>query len=154
MKVILRSGLGLAIAAGGLTFLTYGIAQAVTTGSCGTSSNGVSYGPACPDGFAPMILLMILGTFLAIGGAALAGRLASFVGALFVAVIAGVVLGIVDLHPGDTRPGLEILAAVIVPIMLFVLPGIGRRPRLWRPMQTPQPLDREPDPFSRPQWRS
>jgi hypothetical protein len=154
VRVILRSAIGLAIAAGGLTFLTYGIAQAVQTGSCGSSSSGVSYGPACPSGFGPMIVLMVFGTFLAIGGAAIAGRLASFIGALVAAVIVGVVLGFVDLNDADTRPGPEILVAVLAPMMLFVVPGVGRtrRATVATPQQRPQPADREPDPEMRPQW--
>ncbi len=154
MRLILRSVIGLAIAAAGLTFLTYGIAQAVQTGSCGSSSNGMSYGPSCPDGFGPMILLMILGTFAAIGGAAIAGRLVSFIGVIIVAVVAGVVFGIVDLNDADTRPGPEIIAAVFIPMLLFVFPGIGRtrRAAVSMPAQRPQPVDREPDPGMRPQW--
>src|SRR3954453_17465966 len=116
----------MAIAGGGLRFLTYGIAQAVQTASSGASSSGFSYGPACPSGFGPMIVLMVFGAFLAIGGAAVAGRLPRFLGAPVAAVIVGVVLGFVALNDADTRPGPEILVAGLAPMMLFVVPGIGR----------------------------
>jgi hypothetical protein len=154
VRVILRSAIGLAIAAGGLTFLTYGIAQAFQMGNCGTSSSGVSYGPPCPSGFGPMILLMIFGTFFALGGAALAGVLGRFLAALFVALIAAFVLGIVDVDGGDTRPGLEIVAAVMAPLLVLVLPGIARRPRVVVPFGPAPTTTAEPDPFSRPRWRS
>jgi hypothetical protein len=143
---VIRVAIGLALAAGGLTCLVYGIAQAIENGSCGTSSRGVSYGP-CPTGFGPMIALMVFGTFAALIGAALAGAILRFLPALFVAVGAGVLLGIVDLNPDDTRPGFEILLAVLVPLALFTLPGVGRpRASLGPPappayVQTPPPID-------------
>jgi hypothetical protein len=153
VRVLLRSAIGLAIAAGGLTFLTYGIAQAFQMGNCGTSSNGVSYGPPCPSGFGPMVVLMIFGTFFALGGAALAGVLGRFLAALFLALIAGAVLGVVDLDANDTRPGLEIIAAVMVPFLVLVLPGVGRRPRVVVPFGPAPTTTAEPDPFARPRWR-
>ncbi len=137
MTSLLRIAAGFAVFAGGLTFLVYGIAQAITTGSCGSSSNGMSYGPACPSGMGPMILLMILGTFAALigagiasvrssrGGVAVLGGVGRFIAALIVAVLAGGVLAFVDLHADDTRPGLEIVAAVVVPVLLFAVPAIG-----------------------------
>ncbi len=141
MGVIFRTGSGFALFAGGLTFLTYGVAQAIQNGNCGTDSYGRSIGPACPSGMGPMISLMVLGTFVAIAGAMLAsarrgglamgvvGGTLRFFGALIVSVIAGVVLGIVDVHADDTRPGLEVVAAVVGPVLLFSLPGLARRPQ-------------------------
>lgn len=133
MKTVLRLAIGFAVFAGGLTFLVYGIAQAIDNGSCGTSSNGYSAGPPCPSGFGPMILLMVLGTFAALVGVGLAAGgargVARFVAAGTVAVLAGVVLGIVDLHADDTRPGLEIVVAVVAPLLVLTLPGVSRPPR-------------------------
>jgi hypothetical protein len=138
MRTLLRIAIGFAGFAGGLTFLVYGIAQAIENGSCGTNSSGYSSGPPCPSGMGPMILLMVLGTFAALIGAgvasvrssggvsvAVSGGVGRFIVALSVAVFAGVVLGFVDLHSDDTRPGLEILAAVVAPVLLFTVPGIG-----------------------------
>jgi hypothetical protein len=127
VRTVIRVAIGLALAAGGLTCLVYGVAQAIENGSCGTGENGVSYGAPCPSGFGAMILLMVLGTFVAIFGAALAGVIARFLPTLFVAVGAGVVLGIVDQNPNDSRPGYEVLLAVLIPLALFTLPGVGRR---------------------------
>ena len=68
-----------------------------------------------------MIALMVLGAFVAFGGAALTSRRGSvpgmavlggmlrFFGATALAAIGAVVLGIVDVHPDDTRPGVEIV---------------------------------------------
>jgi hypothetical protein len=137
--VILRTGIGFALFSGGLTFLTYGIAQAIENGSCGTDEYGNSVGPPCPSGFGPMIVLMVLGTFVAIVGAGIAssrrdspglgmvGGTIRFFAALIFAAIAAVVFGIVDLHADDTRPGVEVVVAVVVPVLLFGLPGIARR---------------------------
>jgi hypothetical protein len=36
------------------------------------------------------------------------------------------VLGFVDVHADDTRPGTEILIAVVVPLALFSIPGRAR----------------------------
>jgi hypothetical protein len=137
VRLIIRVAIGVTLAAGGLTFLTYGIAQAIENGSCGTSSEGVSYGPPCPSGTGPMILLMVFGTFFAVGGAALAGVLLRFIGVIIVSVVAGVVFGIVDLNPDDTRPGYEVIIAVVAPMALFALPGIGR-PRRTARIITPE----------------
>ena len=121
MRVIVRTGIGYLLFAGGLTFIVYGIAQAIATGNCG------DYGPSCPNGFGPLILLTILGTFTAIFGASVAavglGVVARLVSVAIIAVLAGVVLGIVDLHDDDSRPGLEIVAAVLVPLALLSFPG-------------------------------
>jgi len=146
VRLLLRTASGLILATGGLTFLVYGIAQAIANGSCGSSSNGMSYGPACPSGTGPMILLMVFGSFLALAGAALAGVFARYMVAFFVALAAGVVLGFVDLNDTDTRPGYEILIAVVAPMVLLVLPGVGRprtRPtvRLMQTSQAPQAAD-------------
>src|SRR5262244_635665 len=75
----------------------------------------------CPSGMGAMIALMVLGVFAAFfGGSLFASRVAgrgpmAFVGgaamlvfALFTAGIAAAVIGIVDLHDDDTRPGYEI----------------------------------------------
>jgi hypothetical protein len=130
VKNLVRTGIGYVLFAGGLTFLVYGIAQAIENGSCGTDEYGNSVGPACPSGFGPMIALMILGTFVAIVGAAVAavrlGVIARLVFAGIAAIIAGLVLGFVDLHADDTRPGTEILIAVLVPLALFSIPGRAR----------------------------
>jgi len=137
VKSVPRLAIGFALFAGGLTFLVYGISQAIENGSCGTNSYGNSVGPSCPSGMGPMILLMVVGTFVALIGAGIAsvgsrdelavrGGVGRFIVALTVAVIAGVVLGFVDVDSEDTRPGLEILVAVIAPLALFALPGVGR----------------------------
>jgi hypothetical protein len=114
-------------AAGGLTLLTYGIAQAIENGSCGVDEYGNVLGAPCPDGFGPMIMLMILGSFVAIGGAALASSLVRFILPAIIAVLAGVVLGFLDVNEADTRPGLEIIAVVAAPMVLFCVPFLGRR---------------------------
>jgi hypothetical protein len=138
VRVILRTAIGMALFAGGLTFLTYGIVQAIEVGSCGTDEYGRSVGPACPDGFGPMIALMVFGAFGGLVGAsiassggwsALAGGTARFFGVALIAVPAAVVLGFVDLHPDDTRPGYEVIAASVVPILLLSLPTLGKRPK-------------------------
>jgi len=53
---LIRIAMGLALFAGGLTFLAYGIAQAIENGNCGTDKYGRSVGPPCPTGFGPMIV--------------------------------------------------------------------------------------------------
>jgi hypothetical protein len=136
------TAIGLALFAGGLTFLTYGIAQAVETGSCGTDEYGNSVGPPCPEGFGPMILLTILGAFVALGGAAVfsarergAGSFAvvSGLGKFFSLAIpaagAAVVFGLVDLQAGDTRPGREIVFLAAGLVLLISVPLLirGRR---------------------------
>jgi hypothetical protein len=91
----------------------------------------------------PMIVLMVLGTFVAIAGAAIAGRLLRFIAVIIVAVLAGVVLGFVDLHADDTRPGYEIVAAVVAPMLLFTLPRLGKRrarPAFTVPGRPPPPV--------------
>jgi len=114
-------------AAGGLTLLTYGIAQAIENGSCGVDEYGNTLGAPCPDGFGPMIVLMIFGAFAALGGAALASSLARFILPAIIAVCAGVLLGFLDLSETDTRPGLEVIAVVAAPVVLFCVPFLGRR---------------------------
>jgi hypothetical protein len=126
-RVLARTTIGLGTAAGGLTLLTYGIAQAIENGSCGVDEYGTVLGAPCPDGFGPMILLMILGSMVALVGAALASSLARFILPAIVAVGAGVVLGFLDVHENDSRPGLEIIAAVAAPMVLFTVPFVGRR---------------------------
>ena len=145
MSLVIRVLIGFAAATGGLTFLVYGIAQAIEVGSCGTDEYGNSVGPPCPPGMGPMIALMVVGTFVAIVGAAIAGRLIRFIAVIIVAVLAGVVLGVVDLHADDTRPGYEIVVAVVAPMLLFSLPGLGKRRA--RPVFTqsvPQPTMQQP----------
>jgi hypothetical protein len=133
MRSLLRIAIGFALFAGGTTFLVYGIAQSIANGSCGSSSNGASYGPPCPSGFGPMIALMVLGTLVAIVGLGFAAGgprgVARFITVLVVGVIAGVVFGIVDLHDDDTRPGIEIVVVVVAPLLLLTLPGLQRGPR-------------------------
>ena len=48
MSLVIRVLIGFALAAGGLTFLVYGITQAIEVGSCGTDEYGNSVGPPCP----------------------------------------------------------------------------------------------------------
>jgi hypothetical protein len=132
VKSVLRIAIGFAAFAGGLTFLVYGIAQAIANGTCGSSSTGNSVGPPCPSGFGPMIALMVLGTLVAIIGLGVAAGgprgVARFITVLVVGVIAGVVFGIVDLHADDTRPGIEIVVAVVAPLLVLTLPGLSRGP--------------------------
>jgi len=134
VRLILRIAIGLVAATFGLTCFAYGLAQSINVGSCG------GYRAACPSGTGPMIVLMVFGCFVALGGAALAGVFARFMFVFFIAAIAGVVLGFVDFDDTDTRPGYEILIAVVAPMVLIVLPGVGRRrePTTVRMMQTPQ----------------
>lgn len=136
MRPLIRVAVGMAVFAGGLTLLVYGIAQAIEIGSCGTDEYGRSIGPACPDGFGPMIALMIFGAFAAFGGAVLSSHgsagiavlsgMLRFFAAAIVAAIAGAVLAIVDLHDADSRPGMEVIAAVVVPVLACSLPVLGR----------------------------
>jgi hypothetical protein len=95
-----------------------------------------------------MIALMVVGTFVAIIGAALAGRALRLIAVILVAALAGVILGFVDLHDDDTRPGLEIVAVVVAPMLLFTLPGLGQRKRRARPVFTPaaQPQQQQEQP--------
>jgi amino acid transporter len=145
VSLVIRALIGFALAAAGLTFLTYGIAQAIEVGSCGTDEYGNAVGPPCPPGIGPMIVLMVLGTFVALIGAAIAGRLLRFIPVIMVAALAGVVLGIVDLHDDDTRPGNEIVVAVVAPMLIFMLPGLGKRRT--RPVFTPtMPPPPQPQP--------
>jgi hypothetical protein len=135
VRLILRIAIGLVAATFGLTCFVYGLAQSVNVGSCG------GYRAACPSGTGPMIVLMVFGCFVALGGAALAGVFARFMFVFFIAAIAGVVFGFVDIDDTDTRPGYEVLIAVVAPMVLIVLPGVGRerqRPAAVRMMQTPQ----------------
>ena len=142
MRVIVRTGIGYLLFAGGLTFLVYGIAQAIQTGNCGTDQYGRSIGPACPSGMGPMIALMILGTFVALIGAAVAavglGVVARLVFAGIIAIVAGVVLGFVDLHDDDSRPGPEIVLAVLAPLAVLSFPGPkARKKRPRAPIMQP-----------------
>ena len=125
--MLIRTTIGLGAAAAGLTALTYGIAQAIENGSCGVDEYGNVLGAPCPEGFGPMIVLMVFGTFLALAGAALASSLVRFILPIIVAVCAGVVLGFLDVHETDTRPGLEIIAVVAAPMVLFTVPVVGKR---------------------------
>ena len=52
MRVIVRTGIGYLLFAGGLTFFVYGIAQAIETGNCGTDEYGRSIGPPARAGSA------------------------------------------------------------------------------------------------------
>ena len=131
MRVIVRTGIGYLLFAGGLTFFVYGLAQSMRAGSCG------GYRAACPSGFGPMIVLMVLGVFVALIGAAVAsvsgGVVARLVLSGIVAVIAGVVLGFVDLDDDDSRPGLEVVIAVLGPLAVLSLPGPAAREKRHRP---------------------
>jgi len=152
-----RIAVGMAVFAGGLTLLVYGIAQAVEIGSCGTDEYGRSIGPPCPDGFGPMIALMVLGAFAALGGAMLSARgpvgiaalggMVRFFAAGIVAGGAGAVLALIDLHDADSRPGLEVVAVVVVPVLAFSLPGLARgKPRAAPAVAAPEPAVAAPGP--------
>jgi hypothetical protein len=138
--LLIRTALGLFVLTGGLTFFCYGLAQAIENGSCGTDKYGRAVGPPCPSGTGAMIALMILGVFAAFGGGTLfASRVAgrgpmAFVGgaamlvfALFTAGIAAALIGIVDLHDDDTRPGYEIVIVVLAAVLLPAIPSLLRR---------------------------
>lgn len=127
--MLVRTTIGIGAAAAGLTTLTYGIAQAIENGSCGVDEYGNVLGAPCPDGFGPMIVLMVFGSFVALAGAALASSLVRFILPSIIAVCAGVVLGLLDVNEQDTRPGLEIVAVVAAPMVLFTVPFVGRRRR-------------------------
>ena len=122
----MRAAIGMVLATGGLTFFVYGLEQAIQNGSCGTSDSGVYYGP-CPDGTGPMIASMVFGMFVALAGAAIAGVILRFVFVIFISIAVALVLGFVDLNDADTRPGLEALVAVLAPMVLIVVPGLGKR---------------------------
>lgn len=132
MTGLIRLAVGFACFAGGLTFFVYGLAQSVSTGNCGVDEDGNTVGPPCPEGTGPLIALMIAGVFVAVFGAIAASwkhagvAVALIVGAL-VATAAGVYFGINELHPDDTRPGLEVVAASIGPALLLALPALARR---------------------------
>lgn len=132
MTGLIRIALGFGIYAAGLTFFVYGLAQSISGGECGTSEDGMSVGPPCPDGTGWLILLMVAGAFAAVLGAMAAawGRLgvglALGAGAT-ISVIAAVVFGVNELHPDDTRPGLEVVVASIGPALAFALPSLARR---------------------------
>jgi hypothetical protein len=140
VRLIVRTALGLFVLTGGLTFFCYGLAQAIENGSCGTDKYGRAVGPPCPSGTGAMIALMVLGVFAAFfGGTLFASRVAgrgpmAFVGgaamlvfALFTAGIAAAVIGIVDLHDDDTRPGYEIVVVVLAAVLLPAIPSLLRR---------------------------
>jgi hypothetical protein len=114
-RLLLCTAIGMVLLAGGLTTFSYGLAQVIETGSCGTDEYGRSYGPPCPAGTGWMIVSMIGGVFVALAGAFVfaargggVGLLLLIVGPLCVAVSAAV-LGIVDVHESDTRPGREVM---------------------------------------------
>ena len=128
---LIRLAFGFLLFSGGMTFFVYGLAQAIANGTCGTDEDGMTVAPPCPDGFGPMILLMIFGAFIAVFGAIAAawGRLAvglALGASAAIAVVAAIVFGIVDLNPDDTRPGLEVIAVAIGPALLFTVPALAR----------------------------
>ncbi len=128
---LIRLAFGFLLFSGGMTFFVYGLAQSIANGTCGTDEDGMSVGPPCPDGTGPLILLMILGAFIAVFGAIAAawGRLAvglALGASAAIAVVAAIVFGIVDLNPDDTRPGLEVIVAAIGPALLFTVPALAR----------------------------
>jgi hypothetical protein len=154
MRVIVRTGIGYLLFAGGLTFLVYGIAQAIQMGNCGSDSYGRSIGPPCPTGFGPMIVLMIVGTFVALIGAAIAavglGVVARLVFAGIIAIVASVVLGFVDLNDDDSRPGLEIAIAVLAPLAVLSFPGPVAREQQRRRRPPAQVMTEPPVSFAGP----
>lgn len=114
-RLLLCTAIGMVLLAGGLTAFSYGLAQVIETGSCGTDEYGRSVGPPCPAGTGWMIMAMVGGVFVALAGAFVfaargggVGLLLLIVGPLCVAVSAAV-LGIVDVHESDTRPGREVM---------------------------------------------
>lgn len=148
MRLLIRTVLGLGVLAGGLTWFGYALAQLIENGSCGTDRYGHAVGPPCPSGTGALIALMILGVFLAFGGGALflsrirgrggmafLGGAMLFLFALFASGIAAAVFGIVDLHDDDTRPGKEIVIAVVAAVLLPAIPALLRR----APEKTPVP---------------
>ena len=146
MRRLVSTVLGLGLFAGGLTWFGYGLAQTIENGSCGTDRYGRAVGPPCPSGTAALILLMILGVFLAVGGSGLFSLRGGFaprgilggVGRLLFGIfgvgIAAAVYGIVDLHADDTRPGYEIVITVLVVTLVPAIPALLARQR------TPTPV--------------
>ena len=140
MRLLIRTVLGLGLFAGGLTWFGYGLAQTIENGSCGTDRYGRAVGPPCPTGTGALIALMILGVFLAVGGAGLFSLRRGFAGTaivggvgrllfgIFGVGIACAVFGIVDLHADDTRPGYEVVAAVLVATLIPAIPALLRAP--------------------------
>jgi hypothetical protein len=147
VRLLIRTVLGLGLFAGGLTWFGYGLAQTIENGSCGTDRYGHAVGPPCPSGTGALIALMILGVFLAVGGAGLFSLRRGFAGTaivggvgrllfgIFGVGIACAVFGIVDLHADDTRPGYEVIAAVLVATLIPAIPALLRR----APQATPVP---------------
>jgi hypothetical protein len=135
VRVIVRTGIGYLLFAGGLTFFAYGLAQSLRAGSCG------GYRAACPSGFGPMFVLMVVGSGAALIGAGIAsgglGVVARLVFAGVIAIVASVVLGFVDLDDTDSRPGLEVVAAVVLPLALLSFPGPKVREQRRRPSTQP-----------------
>jgi hypothetical protein len=128
---LIRLAFGFAAFCGGLTFFVYGLAQAISNGSCGTDEDGMSVGPPCPDGMGWMMLLMITGAMVAVLGAIAFWRRSGVGLALglsaAVAAVAAVVFGVSDLNPDDTRPGLEVIAAAVGPALVLSAPAFARR---------------------------
>ena len=63
---------------------------------------------------------------------AVLGGMLRFFGATALAAIGAAVLGIVDVHPDDTRPGVEIVWLVSGSVLLVSLPGLLRSDLLKR----------------------
>jgi hypothetical protein len=155
VRLVVSTALGLAALAGGLTWFGYGLAQAIENGSCGTDKYGRAVGPPCPSGTGAMIALMVLGVFLAVGGAGLFSLRRGFaasgvlggVGRLLFGIfgvgIACAVFGIVDLHADDTRPGYEVVLAALAATLLPAVPALLRRPAV-----PPTPLGATPLAFA------
>lgn len=141
MRLLVRTVLGLGLFAGGLTWFGYGLAQSIETGSCGTSRSGRVVGPPCPSGTGALIALMIIGVFIAVGGSAvfstrngfapmgIAGGVGRLLFGIFGVGAAAAVFGIVDLHADDSRPGYEVVVAVLVATLLPAVPALLRRQR-------------------------
>ena len=145
MRYLFRTVLGTALLAGGLTALCYGIAQAIEIGSCGTDEHGRVVGPPCPTGTGPMIGLMVGGAFLGVFGSGIyanRGHLEGgvtgpgigmgiaigqlrFWAASIPAAAGAALIGIVDLHEDQFKPGMEIVwlgaGSVIVVNLLGVM---------------------------------
>jgi hypothetical protein len=181
VRYLFRSVLGTFLLAGGITALSYGIAQAIEIGNCGTDKYGRVIGPACPTGTGPMIALMVAGAFVGIFGAGIyanrgepgGGRSTGlgmgiavgqlrFWAAMLIAGPAAAAIGIVDLHEDDFQPGLEIVivsagALVLVNVLGAMIAGRATggspsREKVPPPTATVPPPAAPPVPVEVKQW--
>lgn len=137
MRYLIRTVVGMFLLSAGLTSLAYGIAQAISVGSCGTDDQGRTVGPPCPSGVGAMIVFMVLGAFVGIAGGGLVASRGNpegssggglgmgiaigqlrFWAAAIPAGAAAAAIGIIDFHEDQFQPGLEIVAATAGSIIL------------------------------------